>query len=367
MEPQVTAHIDLSAIRHNAAQVRHVLLPDTGIIAIVKANAYGHGLRPVVNAIKGDVDMFGVTSIEEALSVRTETPEKAILNMSYTAASEVAEAINKKITVTVYDLDSAKMLHEEAAKLKRPLKVHVKIDTGMHRLGILPDDVPTHIPQIMNLPYFRVEGIYSHFADESDAAFVKEQFATMQNCLFALQRAGHVVPAVHMAKSAVLFESQDYHFDAVRPGLALYGYGPEGHDLQPSLTLKTVLMQKKRVSKGARIGYSQTYVAQRDMTIGVIPLGYAHGYDRRLSNKGHVLVDGWQCPVIGRVCMSQTIIDLSAVKSRLLIGDEVIAIGKQKNQEITVNQLAHWIASGGDDNPREIVTSIPESVHRVYL
>lgn len=358
----VWASIDLGAIKHNIVQVRSKLLSGTGIIAVIKANAYGHGLEQVVKTVESDIDMLAVTSVHEALEVRRVSPMKAILNMSYSAAEEVEEAIAKKIAVTIYDLDSAKMLHEQAATLHKPLKAHIKIDTGMHRLGIFPEDVAKVIPQILQLPYFRIEGIFSHFADESDTRFVKHQYEIMQNCLFQLQQAGHLIPAVHMAKSSVLFQSQDYHFDAVRPGLALYGYGPEGHELRPALELKTVLAQKKRIAKGARVGYMQTFVAKADMIIGVIPIGYAHGYDRGLSNVGYVLVDGWRCPVIGRVCMSQTTIDLSNVKSRLLIGDEVVVIGRQKNQEISVSHIADWL----NTNQYEVVTRIPESVHRIY-
>lgn len=360
---EVWCEINLDAIKHNVAVVRSALLNDTGIIAVVKANAYGHGLVSVANAIEKDVDMFAVTSIDEALKLRAAGVISSILNLSYTAANITDEAIARKITVTIYDLDNAKLLHEQAAAIKRPLKVHIKIDTGMHRLGILPEDALKIVPQIIALPYFRVEGVFSHIADESDEAFLRAQVETMRNVLFQLQRAGHILPAVHIAKSGVLFKSNEYHFDAVRPGLALYGYGVEGKNLRSAISLKTVIAQMKTVQSGAKIGYMQTFTAPKTMRLAIVPIGYAHGYDRGISNKGYMLVDGVGCPVVGRVCMSQTIIDISAVKSRLTIGEEVVAIGQQKNQEVTVSQIAQWAST----NAHEILARIPESVSRSYL
>lgn len=363
MDANVWAEINLGAIQHNASVVREALLPGTGIIAVLKANAYGHGLVQVAEALQDQVDMFAVTSIDEAHTLRGAGMQKAILNLSYTAEREVEEAINKKITLTVYDLDSAKMVHEIAAACKRPLHVHIKIDTGMHRLGIVHEEALNVVPQIIQMPYLRVEGIYSHFADEEDERFTQAQFANMQNVLFNLQQAGHIVPAAHMAKSGTVFASKQYHLDAVRPGIALYGYSPDGHDLVPALTLKSVIAQMKQIPKGARVGYMQTYTAPRDMKIGIVPIGYAHGYDRGISNRGYMLVDGWRCPVIGRICMSQTIIDLSPVRARITIGEEVVAIGTQKKHQVSVTQVAEW----ADSIKHEIVSRIPQSVSRVYV
>lgn len=363
IEQSAWAEISLDAIRHNVEVIRSAVLSGTGVMAVIKANAYGHGLIEVAKTLEtAGIDMLAVTSVEEASRLRSHEVQKPILNLSYTSAREVEEAISKKIALSVYDLDSAKMVHEVASAIKRPVRVHIKVDTGMNRLGILPEDVLQVVPSIITLPYLRVEGIYSHFADEKDHRFVRQQYETMQDLLFNLQQAGHIVPAVHMAKSDVIFQSKDYHFDAVRPGISLFGYAPPGQGLKPALTLKTVLAQVKQIKKGAKVGYMQTFTAPSDMKIGIIPLGYAHGYDRGLSNKGYVLVDGWRCPVIGRVCMSQSIIDLSAVRARLTIGEEVVAIGSQKNHEVTVAQVAEW----ADTIKHEIVSRIPESLHRVY-
>ncbi len=363
MHHDVWAEIDLNSIQQNLATIKEALLPDTGVIAVVKSNAYGHGLVEVAKALEdAEADMFAVTSIEEAVTLRQSGITKPILNLSYTAETDVALAIEKKISVTIYDSNSASILHEAASKLKKPLRIHIKIDTGMSRLGIHVDEALSDVPKIMQMPYFRVDGIYSHFADEDDTRFVQQQYEVMQRFLFSLQQQGFLVPAVHMAKSGVLFQSKDYHFEAVRPGLALYGYGPQGHNLQPALSFKTVLAQVKKIPKGSSVGYMQTFKADRDMTIGILPVGYAHGYDRGLSNKGHVLVDGYKCPVIGRVCMALTIIDLTPVPTRLTIGEEVVLVGEQKKAEITVKDLADLL----ETNTYEVVTRIPSSVHRVY-
>jgi len=361
----VWVEIDLSAIEHNVSIIRQSLMADTGVIGVVKSNAYGHGLVEVSQKLEqSGVDMLAVTSVEEAITLRSKGISKSILNLSYTDPSAVEQCIDKKIIATVYDFAQAEILHNEATKLKKPLHVHIKIDTGMSRLGILSDETEKYVPQIMRMPYLRIDGLYSHFADEDDMKFVKEQFSAMQKCLFDLQRNGFLVPAVHMAKSGVLFQSHEYHFDAVRPGIALYGYKPDGQNLRTALTLKTKLAQVKRIKKGAKVGYMQTYTAPTDMTIGILPIGYAHGYDRRLSNKGSVLVDDWKCPIIGRICMAQTIIDLTAVRmmSKVSMGKEVVVIGKQNKQEITVDEVAKLL----DTNSYEVVTRIPEAVPRSY-
>lgn len=366
MIPDVWAKIDLGAIKHNYNYVKSRVSKETGIIAVVKSNAYGHGLEKTAEALVGEgCEFFAVTSVDEAVNLRQRGISQAILNLSYTDATAVEEMINRRLVATVYDEESALVLHEAAAVLHKPLKIHIKIDTGMSRLGILPDDVMKIVPQLFDMPYFRVEGMYSHFADESDMRFVEEQYQKMQSVLFSLQKAGRVVPAVHMAKSGVLFKSTKYHFDAVRPGMALFGHKPEGKNLIPALSLMTKLAQVKRVQKGSKIGYMQTFRAPMDMTIGILPMGYAHGFDRGLSNKGYVLVDGWRCPVIGRVCMAQTIVDLSPVRSssRLQIGQEVVVIGKQTRNEITVVEIAQLL----DTNTYEVVARIPESVHREYI
>lgn len=362
----VWAEIDLSAIEHNVGVIKQSLMPDTGIIGVVKSNAYGHGLVEVSQKLdQSGVDMLAVTSIQEALILRSRGISKSILNLSYTDPGNVELCIDKKITITVYDFAQAETLHKEAERLKKPLHAHIKIDTGMSRLGIPADETEKYVPQIMRMPYLRIDGLYSHFADEDDIRFVKEQFGAMQKCLFDLQRNGFLVPAVHMAKSGVLFQSNGYHFDAVRPGIALYGYKPEGRGLRTALALKTKLVQVKRIKKGAKVGYMQTYTAPTEMTIGILPIGYAHGYDRGLSNKGSVLVDDWKCPIIGRICMAQTIIDLSAIRimSKLTMGKEVVVIGRQNKQEITVDEVAKLL----ETNSYEVVTRIPESVPRIYL
>lgn len=365
MKNDVWAEIDLSAIEHNLGVIKDALLPDTGVIGVVKSNAYGHGMLEVSKALeRKGIDMLAVTSVAEGVMLRSGGISKSILNLSYTDVENAEICIDKKIIVTIYDFEQAVALNEIASKFKKPLHVHVKLDTGMSRLGIGVDDVEKYVPQIMRMQYLRVDGVYSHFADEDDENFVAEQFRAMQKCLFDLQRNGFLVPAVHMAKSAILFKSNEYHFDAVRPGIALYGYKPNGHGLVPSFTLKTRLAQVKRIKKGAKVGYMQTFTAPTDMNIGILPIGYAHGYDRGLSNKGYVLIDEWKCPVIGRICMGQTIVDLSAVRmsSKLHIGKEVVVIGKQGRQEITVAEVAKLL----DTNTYEVVTRIPESVHRVY-
>lgn len=365
MEHEVWVEIDLSAVKHNLGKIKEAVAPETGVIAVVKANAYGHGLEKIAATLdQAGAEMFAVTSIQEAIALRKTGITKSILNLCYLSPQDVEEAIERKIIATVYNWDSAQILHEQAATLHKPLKIHIKIDTGMSRLGISAAEAVKTVPKIIDLPYFRVEGIYSHFADESDAGMVKQQFEEMQNVLFQLQQAKRIVPAVHMAKSDILFQSTQYHYDAVRPGIALYGYSPTGRELKPALNLKTVLVQIKRIPKGAKVGYMQTYTAPSEMLIGILPIGYSHGYDRGLSNKGYVLVDDWKCPVIGRVCMSQTIIDLSPVRStsRLHIGKEVTVIGKGNRQEIAVNEIAKLL----DTNSYEIVTRIPSSVHRIY-
>ncbi|MFA6081832.1 MAG: alanine racemase [Patescibacteria group bacterium] len=366
MHNDVWAEVNLENIKYNFNVLKKSLMPETGIIAVVKSNAYGHGLVETSRALSDvGADMLAVTSIKEALDLRQNNITTAIINLSYTAPEDVEQCITKKITATIYDAGQAEKCNQIASDLRKPLRVHLKIDTGMSRLGILAEEVEALVPKIMRYPYLRVDGLYSHFADETDAQMVQNQYQNMQMALFSLQKQGLVVPAVHMAKSGVVFKSNQYHFDAVRAGMALYGYEDYGKNLRPSMTLKTVLAQVKKIKAGASVGYMQTFTTSKDLLIGVLPIGYAHGIDRGLSNVGHVLVDGWKCPIIGRVCMAQTIVDLSPVlmTSRIKMGDEVVVLGKQGKQEITARQIADWLGT----NTYEVVTRIPESVPRIYM
>ncbi len=360
---EVWLEINQSAILNNLETIKNAVDDDTGIIAVVKANAYGHGLVNVAKLIADHgVDMLAVTSLDEGIELRRSGITRAILNLSFTDPLRAREAIENQIILTVYNLESAQLFNEQAKNLNRSIKVHLKIDTGMSRLGVLPSDVVEVFNQISDMRYLRLEGLYSHFADEDDEKFVDQQYQTMQSVLFALQRSEVSLPAVHMAKSNILFKAKKYHFDAVRPGIALYGYGLD-KKLLPAMSFKTVLAQVKKIPAGSSVGYGQTYKADKDLLIGVIPVGYYHGYDRGLSNKAEVLVAGWRCPVIGRICMSQTIIDLSPVISaaKLSIGQEVVLIGTQGKQRIEAYSLAGWLGT----NVYEVITRIPESVERL--
>jgi alanine racemase len=372
-----TASIDLVALRHNLLQVRR-LAGSRDVIAVVKADAYGHGAVAVSRALAAEgVTRFGVALVEEARTLRDAGIRGEVLVLGGFTGDQAAEIVDLGVTATIVHPLHAAALSDAARRAGRVAPVHAKIDTGMGRLGFPVDAAPDAIASLTRLPGLRLDGVMTHFADAdlADPAFAREQMARFDRVMAALHARGITVPLRHAANSAaVMAVSRDgvvgleaALYDAVRPGIMLYGCRPGpavGHavDLRPVLSLTTCIGLLKRVPSGTPISYGRTFVTQRPSLIAVLPIGYADGYPRALSNVGAVLVRGRRAPVAGRVCMDLTMVDVTEVPG-VAEGDEVVVIGVQGDASMS----AEDVAAAAGTIAYELLCGIGPRVPRRYL
>ncbi len=359
-----TIDVDLNAIVHNLSEVKKIIYPETKIIGVVKANAYGHGLVETARAIwTSGADILAVHSIEEAVELRVNKIRSPILVLGFDNQKDFYKAIEFDITLTAYDLDVLYLLHLEAKKHNRWVRVDFKVDTGMSRLGFKAYEAAEKYQEVLKFEHIRIEGIHSHFAAPLDKEFCFQQLKEFQNVLFYLQQQKIQIPLVHMAATDTTFLYNESQFDAVRIGQGLYGYSDVKKfqdKLQPVLTLKSQIISIRRVAKGESVSYDRIYRAPSSKRIAVVPVGYADGYPRSLSNKSQVLVAGSRVKVLGRICMNALMIDVTGVKCT--IGDEVVLIGDQKEEFISALELAKL----GETIPREILSRLSPTIPREY-
>jgi len=368
----VWAEIDLEAIRYNCRQVKGLVKQGTEIMAIIKANGYGHGAQEVAKEVlEAGATQLGVATQKEALELRKAGIAVPILILGFTPSEDVAVSIKNKLAQTVFSLAQGVEIARRAKDLGLKAPVHLKIDTGMGRIGFLPDEKGlADIVRLLELPGLQVEGIYTHLAqaDSADKSSARRQLARFDEFLAKLKREGRKLPLIHAANSAAVMELPEAHYDLVRPGIMLYGLYPseemrrERVELRPALSWKTRVVHVKEVPPGTPISYSGTYVTGRTTRVATLPLGYADGFRRLLSNRGQVLIHGQRAPVIGRVCMDQTMVDVTDV-GPVAVGDLVTLIGRQEQEEITAEEMAGWV---GTIN-YEIVCGISDRVLRKYL
>ncbi len=356
--------INLNAIANNVRVIRSLLDSETKIIGVVKANAYGHGLVDTARAIwTSGADILATFDIEEAISLRVNKIRCPILIIGYVEGRDFRRLLDFDLTTTIFNLDDAIRLNQEAAKQNKWAKVDIKVDTGMNRFGVMPLEAVEFYQKISALEHIKVTGIHSHFADAGDCDFSLEQIRHMQGVLFGLQQIGVTAPMVHMAATQGTFKYPEAHFDAVRVGLGLYGYYDfevEEKRLMPALEFKTQIAQIKRVGKGESIGYRRTYVADKPLKIAVLPCGYSDGYPRDLSNKSYVLVHGKRAKLVGRICMNVFMVDVTGINCS--VGDEVILIGSQGGGKVEADDLARLNGS----IPHEILSRLNPNIHREY-
>ncbi|MCK4647941.1 alanine racemase [bacterium] len=370
MDSQSTrAEIDLDALVHNFKEIRKKVSPDVGVMAIVKAQGYGHGMVQVSRPLeKEGVNYFGVTSPSEAFLLRKEGIKSPILILGPTMLEEIEKIIKKDITQTICTKEMALVLQGECKKLKKRFKVHIEVDTGMGRTGVPYQRALKLVKEVAKISELKVEGIFTHFstADEEDKSFTKEQIKRFKEVLEKLEAEGIDIPLRHAANSAGILNFPESYFNMVRPGLALYGIYPSEYvsrslDLHPVMSLKSKVTYLKRVKKGATISYGKTYVTNKNTTIAILPIGYEDGYNRLLSNKGEVIIRGKKVKIAGRVCMDQTILDMGEV-SDVKVGDEVVLIGKQGKERVSVEEIAKKV----ETVPHEVICRIAERVPRIY-
>lgn len=371
MKRPAWAEINLDALMHNVREIRRVTNPHAEVMAVVKANGYGHGVEPVCRAaLQGGATWLGVALLQEALLLREKGINAPTVILGYTPDKDVAEVVAHGISQTIYTWDGGIALAAAARRLGKRARVHIKIDTGMGRLGFSPDreSIET-ICRLARVPELELEGIYTHFAvaDETDKSFTEEQFTRFQWVLKQLAAAGVLFRWRHCANSAALLDLPDTHLDLVRPGNLIYGLYPSSevhHDIieiRPVMSLKAQVAFVKEAPPETSISYGRSYFTEKRTRIATIPLGYADGYPRSLSNKGEVLIKGRRAPVVGRVCMDQLMVDVSHIPG-VVRDDEAVLLGRQGEDEITADEIADRL---GTIN-YEVVCMISERVPRVY-
>lgn len=344
-ERPTAATIDLNALTHNYREVKR-RAGDRKVLAVVKAQAYGHGAVPVSRHLVGlGCTMLGVALLEEGSQLRDAGIAVPLLIMGPVFPEQAEAIVRAKLTPIVFTRAMAKALSSAADGAKQEVAVHVKVDTGMGRIGIRPDEVVPFVEALVKLPGIAVEGLVTHFAeaDLRDKTFAVSQLDRFEGVLRALEAKGLSIPLRHAANSAAILDYDRALLTMVRPGLMLYGYNPletgAGPDLRPVLGLATRIAFLKHVEAGSTISYGRTFVARRDSQIATIPIGYADGYSRALSNTGEALVRGFRVPVAGRVCMDMTMLDVTDVPG-VAEGDAVVLIGAQGNERITAADIA---------------------------
>ena len=341
-------------LRRNVQAFRNLLQPETRLMTVVKSNAYGHGLELASAAIAGSTDWFGVDSISEARTLDDALGGKPILILGYFAAEHVRTVVERGFRQVVYRMDAAETLSAEARKQDTAARIHLKIETGTNRQGIGLADVAEFGKAAAALPGIEVEGAYTHFAnieDTLDPTFAQGQLDRFRRALDLLGGIGIRPKHIHAAATAGILLYPETHFSMVRLGIGAYGIWPSretriaarerGLDiaLHPALTWKTRIAQLKPIEAGEYIGYGLSYQAGRKMTLALIPTGYYEGYDRRLSNAGRALIRGRAVPVVGRVAMNMTILDVTDLP-RPRLDEEVVLLGRQAESEITADELA---------------------------
>ena len=363
---QLWIEVDLGALRKNLKKIRTLLGKKVAIVATIKQAAYGHGLIPVAKELKKEgIDFFGVGSIEEAVALRKAGFKNSILVLSAVLDKFVTPFLQYDIIPTIVDLGFAKKLNKQAIKKGKVIPVHVKIDTGMGRLGLYYKNAHNFIKQLKRLSNLSLEGIYTHFpVADSDREFTNCQIDAFNHFISQLNKEGIFFKFCHCANSIGIMNYPNAHFNMVRPGLILYGITPSADldlGLEPVLSLKSKVIFVKDVDKGMGISYGRTYIAKEKRTIATVSVGYADGYPWVLSNRSQVIINDNFYDIAGRVCMDHIMVDLKNTES-IKAGQEVILIGKGKNIKISAEDLAQWAQT----IPYEIVSRLSLKIPRVY-
>ena len=382
--PLTWAEIDLNAYAHNIKELRRITHPDARLMAVVKANGYGHGaIEMAREALQNGAQWLGVARIDEAIRLRQQISTAPILIFGYTSPDQARQLIEYDLTPTVYSFSSAEILSANAQAMGKTIRTHIKVDSGMGRLGLLPDalisrkapkdkenEAVREVEAISKLAGLDIEGIFTHFAtaDSADRSYAQKQLDIFLDFIQQLRRAGLELRLKHTANSAALIQLPESHLDMVRPGIATYGLQPSQEMknmqvvLKPAMALKSKIIHLKNVPAGFNISYGITYQTQRPTVIATVPVGYADGFNRLLSSDGHMLVHGHKVPIIGRVCMDLTMLDVGTL-SDVNLEEEVVIFGQQNNASITADEIATRLNTIN----YEIVSTITARVPRIYI
>lgn len=368
------AEIDLTAFKHNLGRIRSLLEPQVKIMAVVKADGYGHGALPCASAaLEAGADWLGVAILDEGVEFRTGGIDAPVLVMGGIFPGEAKDLVHYNLSTSVSDFSLAQELSRQAGQQGKTVGVHIKIDTGMGRLGMPLEDLPGFMEQVQSLKSLRVEGIFTHLssADEADPEFTLRQLSLLGKSVDSLKLKGIPVPMIHAANSAGILSFPDSHWDMVRPGISLYGtLGLSGKssnpktplELKPVMQWKTKILKIRKLPKGTPLSYNRQFTTERDSLIATIPVGYGDGLNRALSNNMDVLVRGQRAPQVGTICMDLTLIDVTDIQG-VQCEDEVVLFGQQGSEAITVDEMAERCGTIS----YEILCNVGKRVPRVYL
>jgi alanine racemase len=365
-ERSTQAVINLQAIEHNITEIRKRVGTKRELLAVVKANGYGHGAIEVSRvALRSGANCLGVALPEEGGQLRKAGIDAPILVLGLIQPEEAAKVVDFRLVQNVSSLEVAEALDQEAGKAAMQIPVHIKVDTGMGRIGIKPEETLAFVRKILQYRNLKLEGVFSHFscADEADLTFARKQLEVFNNLVREIESVGIHIPKKHFANSAAILVLPEAYFDMVRPGISIYGLYPSPEvrrtiPLQPAMTFKTKIALLKFVPAGTPISYGRTYYTQRDTLVATLAVGYADGYSRLLSNQGSVRIKGRRAPVIGRVCMDMIMVDVSAIPD-VHPGEEVILFG----EDPSVEEIAQ---KTGTIN-YEVLCGISQRVPRIYI
>jgi alanine racemase len=361
------ATVNLSALAHNLSCIQGYLSPGCKVMAIVKANAYGHGAVEIAHAlVRKGIGRFAVASLEEGITLRQAGLSTPIVVLGALFDQQLADLVAHRLTPVISNGLILPALAQAANSQPSPYPIHLKIETGMGRLGFSPEELRPLLDNPLLRGALHVEGLMTHLADAdgTDTAFTERQIGIFQAILEQVRRRGLALPLVHTANSAAIVRFPESHYSLVRPGIMLYGYHTlpvPAPNLQPVLSLRTTIAHIRTIPRGGTVSYNRTFTATRPTRIAVLPIGYADGYSRRLSNRGSVLIQGCRAPIVGLVCMDMTMVDVTNIPP-VEVGETVTLIGQQGGAAIWADEVADWIGT----IPYEVLCGIGSRVPRLY-
>ena len=366
------AEIDLAALRQNLLWIRHFVGRNVKIATVVKADAYGHGLRQIATLMmQSGTDVFAVANLNEAETVRALGKGWNILMLGACLPEEVEKAVKDDVIATISTTAEADLFAKEARRQRKIAKVHVKVDTGMGRLGVNWEKAVDLIKYIINLNSLELNGIYTHFSSaEDDAEFTQLQKQRFKSVIDEIKRQNISIPLIHANNSAAIIHEKDFYYNMVRPGLLVYGIIPNGKrktdseikkHIKPALSFKCRVAYVKEVPPGTPLSYGKIYTTKKKMKIATLTAGYGDGYLRAGSNIAKVLIGGKRCDIVGRITMDQMLADVTDLND-VKPGDEVVMIGSMNNETIDANEVANWLGT----IPWEVLTCITYRVPRIY-
>ncbi len=363
------ATVNLAALAHNLSRIRRYLSPGCEVMAIVKANAYGHGAVECAQVLtRQGIGRFAVASLDEGIELRQAGISAPIVVLGALFEAQIADLVAHQLTPVVSDGRILPTLAKAARSHPTRYPIHLKIETGMGRLGFSPEELLSLLDGPLLQSPLQVEGMMTHLADAdgTDTTFTERQLGAFHAILEQVRQRGLTVPLVHTANSAAIVRFPEAHFSLVRPGIMLYGYhtlptSVPAPDLTPVLTLRSTIVQLRTIPRGGTVSYNGTFVATRPTRIAVLPIGYADGYSRRLSNRGSVLIQGRRAPIVGLVCMDMTMVDVTDI-APVQVGETATLIGQQGGESIWADEVANWIGTIA----YEILCGIGSRVPRLY-